>query len=133
MLTLVSFRLGPSPSRPVGRRTPVPLPLRQLPHRAVLLPLPGQQRIATLQRGTHLLPLRRLLRRAVLLDPREQYRTATLRRGTLKGVLHPGEVTGRAMGLAKGVGTTGRAALRRRRPIVVMKSRSLSERIGWQL
>lgn len=117
----------------MDRRTPVPLPLRQLPHRAVLLDRPGQQRMAILQRGAHLLPLRRLLRRAVLLDRRGQYRIATLRRVTLKGVLHPGAVTGRAMGLAKGVGTTGRAALRRRRLIAVMNSRSLSDRIGWQL
>lgn len=103
LLTLVvSCRVDPWLSRLVGQQTPLRLLLRRHRRRAVRLHRRGQQRIVILQRGT------------------------------LKGALHREVVIGRAMGGptegTMGLGT-GRAALRRRRPTVEMKSRSSSEGI----
>lgn len=89
LLTLVvSCRVEPLLSRPVGQQTPLPLPLRRRRRRVGRPHRRGQQMMVILQRGT------------------------------LKGALRREGVTGRAMGLE-----TGRAALRRRHPTVVMRSR----------
>lgn len=105
MLTLlVSSRVGPSLWRLVGQQMASLLLLRRPPRRAGRLHRHGQPRMVILQPGI----LKGVLRREGVTRPATE--------GVTEGT--------------QGLGT-GRVALRRRRPTVVMKWGSLSEKKRW--